>query len=104
LNDTVGAIHESPLQMTKKQRRIMLLSKIIGRFKMTSAKKINILQNNPGSPVWQRNYYEHIIRDSKDLDRICEYIIENPIKWNLDENNPNRPAELGILPRISNEI
>jgi REP element-mobilizing transposase RayT len=98
LNDTVGAIHESPLQMTKKQRRIMLLSKIIGRFKMTSAKEINILQNTPGSPVWQRNYYEHIIRDGKDLDSICEYIIENPIKWYLDENNPIGPQNKLIFP------
>jgi REP element-mobilizing transposase RayT len=59
---------------------------------MTSAKEINIHRNTPYTPVWQRNYYEHIIRDGKDLDRICEYIVENPIKWYLDENNPNRPA------------
>jgi putative transposase len=43
--------------------------------------------------TWQRNYYEHIIRDGKDLDHICEYIVENPIKWYLDENNPNRTTK-----------
>jgi REP element-mobilizing transposase RayT len=42
---------------------------------------------------WQSRYCDHIIRDGKDLDRICEYIIENPIKWYLDENNPNRAAD-----------
>jgi len=42
---------------------------------------------------WQSRYYDHIIRDGKDLDRICDYIVENPVKWYLDENNPNRPIE-----------
>jgi REP element-mobilizing transposase RayT len=42
---------------------------------------------------WQSRFYDHVIRDGQDLDRIREYIIENPIKWYLDENNPNRPAE-----------
>lgn len=35
--------------------------------------------------IWQRNYYEHIIRDDDDLDRIREYIINNPINWEIDE-------------------
>jgi REP element-mobilizing transposase RayT len=35
--------------------------------------------------VWQRNYYEHVIRDDDDLDRIREYIIDNPINWEIDE-------------------
>ena len=35
--------------------------------------------------VWQRNYYEHIIRDDNDLDRIREYIINNPLNWEIDE-------------------
>jgi putative transposase len=63
---TKGAIHESPLPQDKKLvRRRMLLPKIIGRFKMTSAKRINEVRRTPGVPVWQRNYYEHIMRDEK---------------------------------------
>lgn len=42
----------------------------------------------PGRPVWQRNYYEHIIRDDEDFNRIREYIINNPLQWAEDENNP----------------
>ena len=38
--------------------------------------------------LWQRNYYEHIIRDERDLNQIRDYIINNPIKWALDEYNP----------------
>ena len=42
---------------------------------------------------WQSKYYGHFIRDAKDFDRNCKYIIENPIKLYLDENIPNRLAE-----------
>jgi REP element-mobilizing transposase RayT len=38
--------------------------------------------------VWQRNYYDHIIRDENYLNRIRQYIIDNPDKWDEDENNP----------------
>jgi REP element-mobilizing transposase RayT len=38
--------------------------------------------------VWQRNYYEHVIRDETDLNRIRQYIDENPLRWELDEENP----------------
>jgi putative transposase len=76
--DTVGAIHESPLQMTIKQRRNMALPKLIGRFKMLTARNINQLRRTPGSPIGQRNYYEHIVRDKTVLNRIREYINTNP--------------------------
>lgn len=35
--------------------------------------------------IWQRNYYEHVIRDEKSLYRICEYIIKNPNNWKEDK-------------------
>ena len=43
--------------------------------------------------LWQRNYYEHIIRDENSLERIREYIINNPLKWHLDRENPYRVGE-----------
>ncbi|GIW45211.1 MAG: hypothetical protein KatS3mg077_2493 [Candidatus Binatia bacterium] len=42
------------------------------------------------SPFWQRNYYEHIIRDERSLNRIREYIATNPLRWHLDRENPAR--------------
>ncbi len=39
---------------------------------------------------WQRNYFEHVVRDDGDLNRIRQYIIDNPRKWEEDENNPKR--------------
>jgi putative transposase len=38
--------------------------------------------------IWQRNYYEHIIRNDKELEKIREYIVNNPYKWNEDNDNP----------------
>lgn len=39
--------------------------------------------------IWQRNYYEHIIRNDAELNRIRQYIIENPLKWDMDSEHPN---------------
>ena len=61
---------------------------IVRLFKSTATKQINEIRNTPGFPVWQRNYYEHIIRNEDELNRIREYIINNPLQWPEDENNP----------------
>jgi REP element-mobilizing transposase RayT len=61
---------------------------IIRLFKSTTTKQLNELRNTAGIPVWQRNYFEHIIRNDEELNRIREYIITNPLKWAEDENNP----------------
>jgi REP element-mobilizing transposase RayT len=90
----VGAIHESPLPSKQAkllriaERRRMLLSKIIGRFKMVTAKNINDLRGVSGLAVWQRNYYEHIVRNDESLHRIRQYIVENPAQWEFDRENP----------------
>jgi putative transposase len=88
INDqSVGAIHESHLREIS-QRRRMLLPKIIGRFKMETAKEINVLRKRHGVPVWQRNYYEHIIRTDADLHHIRTYILNNPRQWEVDDEHP----------------
>jgi len=65
-----------------------MLSEIVRQFKTFSSRRINKLRGNPGIPVWQRNYYERVIRDEKELAAIREYILTNPMKWDLDKNNP----------------
>ena len=52
-------------------------------------KQINVLRNAEGYPVWQRNYYEHVIRNVKDYERIAEYIANNPLRWEFDEEYSN---------------
>jgi len=61
---------------------------IIGQFKSRVTKRINDLRQKPGGPIWQRNYYEHVIRDDDDLNRIREYVENNPARWLEDENYP----------------
>jgi putative transposase len=68
------------------------LCQIIQRFKTFSAIRVNDRRKIIG-PFWQRNYYEHIIRSEYNLNTIREYIISNPIQWNLDYDNPERTGE-----------
>ena len=85
----VGAIHESLIYLpTRKKRRNMLLPKVVGYFKMNTAKHSNQILKRSGQPFWQRNYYEHVIRHEEELRRIREYIQNNPKKWELDRDNP----------------
>ena len=65
------------------------LGAIMRTFKSISAVTVNRRFDRPGVPVWQRNYYEHIIRDEKELHSIREYIRYNPLKWDEDEENPH---------------
>ena len=64
------------------------LGTIIGSFKSGVTRHINELRGMPGAKVWQRNYYERIIRNEDELNRIREYISNNPANWDTDEHNP----------------
>ena len=64
------------------------LSEIVRAFKTFSARRINALHNTVGTPFWQRNYYEHVIRNESALDRIRQYIVDNPARWPEDPENP----------------
>lgn len=66
------------------------LPTIIRSFKYAATKRINQQRDNLGAPVWQRNYYERVIRDEAELHAIRQYMIDNPIKWPEDENHPTR--------------
>lgn len=66
------------------------LWRMVGTFKSSVTRQINALRLTPGCGLWQRNYYEHIIRNELSLDRIREYIALNPIHWGKDPDNPDR--------------
>jgi REP element-mobilizing transposase RayT len=63
------------------------IPEIIRGFKTFSAKKINQIRQRHNVPVWQRNYYEHIIRNESDFNPIREYILNNPKNWSQDPEN-----------------
>lgn len=64
------------------------IGKIIGAYKSLAANefmKLCKIKNLSLDKLWQRNYYEHIIRDEEDFSRIVEYIENNPLKWEEDQ-------------------
>jgi hypothetical protein len=64
------------------------LDQLIGAFKTVSAKHINLSRQTISLPFWQRNYYEHIVRNERELNAIRQYIRNNPLQWVLDRDNP----------------
>jgi len=84
----VGATGRSPLHSIHRTLPPKSLGSFIAGFKSSVTKKINHLRGIPGQPVWQRNYYEHVIRNEIDLEETREYIQNNPLKWLEDENHP----------------
>jgi putative transposase len=65
------------------------IPEIIRGFKTFSARRINQIRNTPGTPVWQRNYYEHIIRNEAALQHIQHYIHTNALSWRQDQLHPD---------------
>ena len=61
------------------------LSVIIRSFKSAVTRKINQMGHTSGQTLWQRSFYHHILRDDDDLSQHREYIIENPLRWTLDQ-------------------
>ena len=72
------AIHESPLREDGKSAR-SLLAQAIGYLKMNSSKLIHA--HDPELKIWQRSYYEHVIRNERDYEEVWNYIDQNPAKW-----------------------
>ncbi len=73
-----GAINRAPT-----------LGEIIRTYKAASTRMIRQAVN--ADFAWQRNYYEHVIRNDESLDRIRQYILENPARWAIDRENPDTP-------------
>jgi len=80
----VGARHASPLPL--RGVKPYSIGAIVGSFKSAVTKRIGRELNATG--IWQRNYYEHVIRNHEDWDRIHRYIESNPSMWAEDKDNP----------------
>ncbi len=64
------------------------LGSFVAGFKAAVTREINQIRGAPGEPVWKRNYFDRIIRDDDELQHLRRYIEENPLKWELDRENP----------------
>jgi len=91
LTDAVGAgLKPAPTDVTVRAGdRRHGLAEIVRGFKTFSARRINEFRRERQRPVWQRNYYEHVIRDDDSWDRIRRYVQENPARWAFDRDNPD---------------
>jgi hypothetical protein len=65
------------------------LGAIVGNFKSVTTRRINAVRHLRGKTLWQVNYYEHIVRNERESNRIREYILANPSRWKHDRDNPS---------------
>ncbi|MTJ15880.1 transposase [Dolichospermum sp. UHCC 0299] len=73
------------------------LAAITQNYKSVSTRQINRMNKAKGNVIWQRNYYEHIIRNEEALNNIREYIVNNPINWVKDQENPANFQTMQLL-------
>jgi len=84
--DNVGAgLRPAPTPAPKKCHG---LSEIVRAFKSFSSRHINKMRQTPGIRFWQRDYFERVVRNEEELYNIRQYIIDNPINWATDKENP----------------
>ncbi|MCJ7509681.1 MAG: hypothetical protein MUP14_02165 [Dehalococcoidia bacterium] len=89
-HDRVGAHGRAP-QLYRPPRS---LGSLVAGFKSAATKRVNEIRGMLGIPVWQRNYYERVIRNDEELNRIRQYMIDNPAHWEEDSENPNNVGEV----------
>jgi putative transposase len=92
---------EASLAPTTRASRVTL-GQIVGAFKSLSAIEVNRRLHRPGEAVWQRGFYEHIVRGEGELQKVQRYIWENPQRWGFDPENPraiDKDAEIPLLGR-----
>ncbi len=92
-----GHEQSGPLEKEGHPRGVPLqkpgIGEIVGAFKSLCVNAwLKVIKDEKIDVVgkfWQKNYYEHIIRNGDELERIQQYIVENPLKWDLDQENPS---------------
>ena len=88
ITDGAGATGRSPLHYTDDGPRgpaKRSLASFICGYKPAVTRRINQLRDTPGARVWQRNYYERVIRDDDELARARSYVADNPGRWAADD-------------------
>ena len=73
-----------PVSTTTTPKPPAPVSEIMRALKSFSARRINILRESAGRPVWQPRFYDRVIRDKYELLRVRQYILNNPMKWNKE--------------------
>lgn len=95
---SVGADSVRPIKITGLFRQPRTLGAFVAGFKAAVTRAIRQRLHSHDKPIWQRNYYEHIVRNWKDLNRVRDYIRSNVKNWADDDENPNNVGADGIRP------
>jgi REP element-mobilizing transposase RayT len=95
IQESKGTAAQSPNQIPNSSRRVPTeqfgkpvsgsIATMVRSYKSAVALRIHRMRDAPTGPIWQRNYYEHIIRNEAEWQRIREYIQVNPSRWDTDE-------------------
>jgi putative transposase len=88
----VGVADGLPLRAQQPGPLPHSLGAVMAGYKAVVTKRINQIRGTPGMPVWQRNYWEHVIRNEAEMQRIREYIHTNPARWSDDQLHPDARA------------
>jgi putative transposase len=93
-DENVGALPRNAQPLRVEQRSAPTktvqprsLGAIVRAYKSAVTHAINASENQRGAVLWQRNYYDHIIRNDRELNNIRWYIVNNPLNWQLDRDN-----------------
>jgi REP element-mobilizing transposase RayT len=100
--DGVGAQHAAPLRSSPPPRPVDRggrcnvaagsLPAVVRAFKAAVTRRINRESGTPGAAVWQRNYWERVLRDGRELGIARRYVADNPLRWHRDRLHPDRIA------------
>ena len=87
----VGAQHAAPPQPASSPPTVTpgSLAAVVRSYKSAVTRQVRQQSGSSGIQVWQRNYYEHIVRNEDSLNRIRQYIADNPARWEFDRENPS---------------
>ncbi len=110
INESVAARHAVPDDFAKSSQItisttesfgkpvVCSLPTIIRSVKSAVTKQVNASRGNRQLPLWQKGYYEHVIRSEEEFVQIGEYILGNPMKWEIDRENPDTVKKAKLLP------
>jgi REP element-mobilizing transposase RayT len=91
-----GTARRAPTELPRRFGRAIsgALATLVGAYKSAVARRINQARQTPAQPVWQKGFYEHVVRNETELNRIREYISCNPERWPFDPDNPAAVASV----------
>jgi REP element-mobilizing transposase RayT len=97
-DDVPSALLTSTPSQTGLGRPPRSISSFVAGFKATTTRLINDTRSSSGTKVWQRNYHDRVIRNEREYDAIRKYIVDNPLNWAEDPENPNDRTTAGAQP------